>query len=210
VPQASITGVESVGTDTLAVEIEPPDSFDGRPGQFVLLKAEVDGTVEQSHYTISSPADEDRVEITVGVDPDGDLGPWLVGADSGTEVTLDGPFGETYYDGEGDVVLLAGGPGVGPAVGIAESALRCDSTVTVVYYNDTVAHAKRLERLAEVGATVHLVDEPKAYAAAVAGAVPAERVFVFGFAEFVAMTETALEPTDIDMDALAMENFGPE
>ncbi|MDY6779709.1 MAG: FAD-binding oxidoreductase, partial [Halobacteria archaeon] len=69
----------------------------------------------------SSPRVGEAFEITVGVDPDGDLSPALADLRTGDTVEVDGPYGRVYYEG-GDAVVLAGGPGVGPAVGIGERA----------------------------------------------------------------------------------------
>ncbi len=60
-----------------------------------------------------------------------------------SEMTLSGPYGDQHYDGEARAVVIAGGPGVGPAVAIAERAIDEDAEAAVVYRDDDAAHADR-------------------------------------------------------------------
>ena len=203
--QVTVRDVRSVGADTVALELATPDGFDAKPGQFVLLRATVDGEEVSRHYTLSSPDVEDTFEITVGVDPDGDLSPWLADLDAGDEVTVEGPFGTVFYEDE-DVVLLAGGPGVGPAVGMGERALADGHDVAVVYQDDSPAHEERLAALSAGGATVVVtegnLDE------AVAEVAGGGQVYVFGFREFVDDSLAAVEAAGGDPDDAKVENFG--
>jgi 3-phenylpropionate/trans-cinnamate dioxygenase ferredoxin reductase subunit len=203
--QVTVREVRSVGADTVALELETPDRFDAKPGQFVLLRATVDGEEISRHYTLSSPDVEDTFEVTVGVDPDGDLSPWLADLDAGDEVSVEGPFGTVFYEDE-DVVLLAGGPGVGPAVGMGERALADGHDVAIVYQDGSPAHEKRLAELSAGGATVVVTDGNLDEAVAeVAGGGP---VYVFGFREFVDDSLAAVEAAGGDPDDAKVENFG--
>ncbi|NHN47709.1 oxidoreductase [Halostella sp. JP-L12] len=203
--QVTVRDVRSVGADTVALELETPDGFDAKPGQFVLLRATVDGEEVSRHYTLSSPDVEGTFEITVGVDPDGDLSPWLADLDAGDEVSVEGPFGTVFYEDE-DVVLLAGGPGVGPAVGMGERALADGHDVAIVYQDDSPAHEERLAALSAGGATVIVtggsLDE------AVAEVAGGGQVYVFGFREFVDDSLAAVEAAGGDPDDAKVENFG--
>ncbi len=226
---------ESVGPDTYAVTFESPPAFDGLPGQFVKLSADIDGEGHARFYTLSSPDTEETFETTIEVDAAG--GPFsahLADLQEGDEVAVEGPYGNEHYEGEARVVVLAGGPGVGPAVAIGEAALEDDNDAVVVYQHDGVpAHQARLNALASAGASVDLVDvdEPdlddaggeveaseeadaggeNAFEAAVDDAVTAiadEQVFVYGFADFVATARTAIEAAGGDPDDAKVENFG--
>lgn len=205
----TVRSVRSVGPDTVAVEFESPAGFSAEPGQFVQVFGEFDGEREGRFYTLSSPDVEDTFEVTVGVDPEGTLGPWLAAREAGDDVTITGPFGDDYYEGEDDVVVLAGGPGVGPAVAVGERALASDADVTVVYQDDQPVHEDRLAALAAAGARVVFVADD------VAGAVqsltgPAEgTAFVYGFADFCTTAVDALEAAGFDVDAAKVESFGP-
>ncbi|WP_323191742.1 FAD-dependent oxidoreductase [Halostella sp. PRR32] len=203
--QVSVRNVRTVGDETVALELETPPEFDAKPGQFVLLRATVGGEDVSRHYTLSSADVEETFEITVGVDPEGDLSPWLADREPGDTVMVEGPFGTVFYENE-DVVLLAGGPGVGPAVGMGERALADGHDVAVVYQDDSPAHEDRLATLAAGGATVIITDGE--IDDAVAEVVDGGQVYVFGFREFVDDSVAAIDSAGGDSDDAKIENFG--
>lgn len=205
--EVTVRAVEDVGSDTIALELETPEEFDARPGQFVRLHGTVDGEEIARYYTLSSPGVGETFEITVGVDPEGDLSPWLADRQSGDEVTIEGPFGEVYYE-SGDVVVLAGGPGVGPAVGVAEAAVEGGNDASIVYRDDAPAHERRLNALAEAGATITIVDDGGDFEAAVADVVDDGQLYVFGFQTFVEEARDAVEAGEGDFEAAEVESFG--
>ncbi|ELZ91669.1 flavodoxin reductase family protein / cytochrome-b5 reductase [Haloferax mucosum ATCC BAA-1512] len=209
----TVSAARSVGPGTVAIEFETPTGFEAEPGQFVKLAAEVDGESYARFYTLSSPGVGDTFEVTVGIDPD-EAGPFSQHLESladGDTIDLSGPFGDSYYDGDARVVVLAGGPGIGPAVGIAEAAVADDNDAAVVYLDDAPAHEDRLDALRDGGASVVVTDDDAALADAVADAltgVEGEQVFVYGFAGFVEAATDAIETADGDADAAKVENFG--
>ncbi|ELZ36878.1 FAD-dependent oxidoreductase [Halorubrum tebenquichense] len=210
---ATVESVASVGADTYALRFRAPDGFAAEPGQFVKLGTEIDGESVARFYTLSSPHVDDAFEVTVGIDPDegGDFSAFLADAEAGTEMTLSGPYGDQHYDGEARAVVIAGGPGIGPAVAIAERALDEGAEAAVVYRDDDVAHADRIEALRERGAAVHLLgaDEPLTDAVAdVLTGADGETAFVYGFADLVADAEAAVDAAGGDADAAKVENFG--
>ncbi|QZY00193.1 FAD-dependent oxidoreductase [Halobaculum rubrum] len=203
----AVRSVTEVGPDTVAVTLDSPAGFDGKPGQFVRLTAVVDGEEESRFYTISSPDTDNTYETTVGLDG-GDFSAHLAALSEGDEVEMTGPFGDDYYEGEARAVVLAGGPGVGPAVAIAEATLAAGNEAAVVYRDDEPAHTERLDDLRERGASVVVTDG--AVDDAVAAAVTdrdGEQVFVYGFADFVDEATAALEAAGYASDA-KIENFG--
>ncbi|WP_122089437.1 ferredoxin--NADP reductase [Halalkalicoccus subterraneus] len=202
--ETTITAVRDVGADTVAVALETPDGFDARPGQFVKLSTEVEGEHVSRFYTLSSPDVGDTIETTIGIDPEGELGPWIESAE-GETVTVEGPYGSAYYEDEDDSLILAGGPGVGPAVGIGERAIADDNGVTIVYCDDEPVHEDRLADLQEAGATVVVTDE---LADHVASYYEGQQVFVYGFQEFVTEALDALEAAGGDPEEAKVENFG--
>lgn len=202
-----VRSVRSVGPSTVAVELDAPAGFDARPGQFVQVAVSVDGEDETRHYTVSSPDTDDRVEVTVSVDPDGTVGPYIESLQPGDTVGLRGPFGHAFYEGEDRVTVVAGGPGVGPAVGIAERVLRDGGRATVVYVDDDHAHVDRLARLAAAGADVYLASGgPEASVDAVLDGDG--RLFVYGFADFVETVVDVVEAAERDADDAKIESFG--
>ncbi|AFK18584.1 FAD-dependent oxidoreductase [Haloferax mediterranei ATCC 33500] len=209
----TVSAARNVGPGTVAIEFETPDGFEAEPGQFVKLTAEVDGESYARFYTLSSPGVGDTFEVTVGIDPE-EAGPFSQHLESlaeGDTIDLSGPFGDSYYDGEARVVVLAGGPGIGPAVGIAEAAVADDNEAAVVYLDDAPAHEDRLDALRDGGASVVVTDDEDALAGAVSDALvngDDEQVFVYGFAGFVDAAVDAIENAGGDVDAAKIENFG--
>ncbi|WP_158057807.1 FAD-dependent oxidoreductase [Halorussus halophilus] len=204
-----VRAVESVGTDTVALTLETPPEFDAEPGQFVQLGATVEGEEVARYYTLSSPDMADTFETTVEVDPDGSLTPYLANLEAGDTVEVAGPFGESYYEGEQSVVVLAGGPGVGPAVGIGERALAEGADVTIVYEDADPAHETRLATLASEGATVVITDDVSSDDVVTLLADSLGQTFVYGFANFVDEATAALDAAGLDTADAKVESFGP-
>jgi len=206
----TVSDVRSVGPDAVAIDLETPTAFDAAPGQFV--KFSLPAVSDESRfYTVSSPDVEATFEITVGIDPAGELGPHIADLSPGDEVAISGPFGSAYYEGEGRVVVLAGGPGVGPAIGIAERALDDGGEAALVYRDDEPIHEARLAALADRGAFVRVIETDGAVADAARESItgdPAEQVFVYGFADFLDVATDAIETAGGDAEAAKVENFG--
>jgi ferredoxin-NADP reductase len=207
-----VAGVEEVASTAIAVRFESPAEFAAQPGQFVKLTLPVDGEDVPRFYTVSSPNVEDTFEITVEIDPDGDVGPRLAALTAGDTVTVSGPFGRDYYEGEDPVVVLAGGPGVGPAVAIAERARAEDHRAAVVYRHDEPIHEARLDRLRERGATVSVIPSGEELTPAVSDVLDSygrdSQLFVYGFTEFIDAATTAIESANGDTAGAKIENFG--
>ncbi|SDQ64481.1 FAD-dependent oxidoreductase [Natronobacterium texcoconense] len=206
----TVESVRDVGPDTIALELETPEEFDALPGQFVLLRAAPGDEVYERHYTLSSPSVEDTFELTVGIDPEGELSPWLADLEGGETVHVDGPFGTITYERDQDVVAVAGGPGVGPAVSIAEAAHDAGHEAVVVYQDDEPAHRDRLEALEDEGATVVFVDDDadEELADAIETHLEKGQYYAFGFDGFVRFVADAIEDAGGDPDEALIENFG--
>ncbi len=207
--EVAVDRVRKVGEGTVAVDLPTPDGWSINPGQFVQVGAPVDDGFVVRHYTVSSPYSGEGFEITVGVDPEGDLSPVLADLDEGEYVSVDGPYGRSYYEDEDSVVVLAGGPGVGPAVGIAERVAdeKGAQNAAVVYRDVEHAHVDRLEALRDEGARVVLLDDDEALRGTVADLLDGAQVFVYGFEGFVQEAAEALDAAGYDGEP-KVENFG--
>ena len=208
-PDASVANIEEVGQGTVAIEFETPDGFEAAPGQFVSVRATVDGVEEAGYYTISSPHVSDVFEVTVAVDPEGALGPWLADRDVGDDVAIEGPFGDVRYTGDEPVVVLAEGPGIGPAVGVGERAREADRDVSIVYYGDRPPHRARLDALEGDGATLVVTDSFDDATDALES-VTDHGVYVFGFEQFVKDAKEAVSDAGVDDENAHIESFGPK
>ncbi|MFW5948939.1 MAG: FAD-dependent oxidoreductase [Halolamina sp.] len=212
--EASVVDRESVGPNTFTLTFETPAEFEGVAGQFVRLSGEVSGDSYARFYTLSSPDTEGAFEITVEIaEEGGPFSDYLADLTAGDEVAVAGPYGDEYYDGEARAVVLAGGPGVGAAVAIAEAAVANDAEAAVVYqYDDEPAHTARLDALVDAGADVTLLDAgDDTFATAVDDALmntAGEGVFVYGFASFVETATEAIEAAGGDPDGAKVESFG--
>lgn len=208
--ETTVAAVHPAGPDAVALELDTPDGFVAQPGQFVRLGVEIDDQVESRFYTLSSPDTDDTMEVTLTYDPESVVGARLAGLSAGDTVTVAGPFGDAHYDGEPHALVLAGGPGVGAAVGIAERALAEGNEATVVYHDTEPLHEERLSTLANAGATVTVVSDADRLASAVEEtATGDETAFVYGFDDFVSLASEALTASGFDADAAAVESFGP-
>ncbi|WP_254543402.1 FAD-binding oxidoreductase [Halomarina pelagica] len=209
----TVAAVRDVGPNAVAIDFETPPDFDARPGQFVRLSAEVAGETVARFYTISSPAVTDTFEVTLTVDPDGAFGTYVATLAPGDALHFTGPFGDAHYEDEAETLVLAGGPGIGPAVGIAERTLADGGRATVVYRDDEPIHEERLAELAAGGARVYVLSEDEALDAALVEAldgVEGDRgTFVYGFAPFVEAATEALVAAGGDAEAAKIESFGP-
>jgi cytochrome-b5 reductase len=211
--ETTVAAVRDVGPDALAISLETPGGFEAEPGQFVRLSAVVDGERESRFYTVSSPAVEATFEFTVAFDPEeaGAFSDYLRNVEAGDVVSVAGPFGDSYYEGEPRVVVLAGGPGIGPAVAIAERALGDGNEAAIVYRDESPIHEDRLAAIATAGADVFVLSEGEPLTDAVAAALTGsdgEQVFIYGFADFLADAEAAVEAAGGDSTTAKAENFG--
>jgi len=212
--EATVVAVREVGPDAVAITFETPDGFSARPGQFVQLRARVAGEEVARFYTVSSPRTGETFETTLTVDPEGDLSPHLAGLSAGAGVTVSGPFGSAAYDGEPVVLALAGGPGVGAALGVAERTVDEGGDAAVVYAAAAPIHGERLSALGERGASVTVLDGDADLAPAITAALEGmtdPTAFVYGFAPFVESARSALDAAGVDPDSggVRIESFGP-
>ena len=87
-------------------------------GQHVDLKLTAeDGYSAQRSYSLSRPADGERIELTVQQIADGEVSPYLTGLAAGDEIELRGPIGGWFVwrpEEEARVLLVGGGSGIVP------------------------------------------------------------------------------------------------
>lgn len=209
-PVTTVRTIREVGPQTIAIELESPPDFDAEPGQFVLVRVPVDDDTETGYYTLSSPSVGETFEITAKYDSSGTVGPWLAEREAGDEIEFEGPYGDIRYTGGHDIIVAASGPGIGPAVGIAERARDTDAEATIIYQTETPAYVDRLEQLSERGAQVQFTSGYDEMVDLLQSTDSSTSIYVFGFAAFISSTRDALSTVGIDLDTVHIENFGPE
>jgi 3-ketosteroid 9alpha-monooxygenase subunit B len=121
----------------------PPDlaaAFDYQPGQFLTLRipSDRDGSVARCYSLCSSPLTGDPLTVTVKQTPDGYASRWIVAnVTAGTELDVLPPAGMFVPRSlDDDILLLAAGSGITPAMSILKSVLAAGTgRVVLVYAN---------------------------------------------------------------------------
>lgn len=208
-----IETIRWVGEHTIAIELATPEDIDPRPGQFFLVRATIDGEAFARHYTMSSPDASETFELTIGVDEEGVLSPWLATLEPGDRLRLSGPFGRIYYDDEQVSAVLGGGPGVGAGLGVAERAVADGHQSALIAHvgDGDIPHVDRLGALAAAGVpTMVCRDEASLQSAvsAVQTTLGDPQWFVFGFKPFVELARAAIEAACGTIESAKIESYG--
>lgn len=157
---ATVLGIEDIARDTrrILLGLDEPLAFSA--GQYIELV--VPGTVERRQYSLANTADEDKVlELHVRRTPGGLASDgWLFGTVAlGDRVKGAGPLGDFHAPEEADdtgepMVLIGGGTGLAPLVGIVRTALARHPEREIVLYHGvhTAAELYDGERFAELAA----------------------------------------------------------
>jgi 3-ketosteroid 9alpha-monooxygenase subunit B len=121
----------------------PPDlasEFEYQPGQFLTLRipSDRDGSVARCYSLCSSPMTGDPLTVTVKQTPDGYASRWIAAnVTAGTELDVLPPAGMFVPRSlDDDILLLAAGSGITPAMSILRSVLAAGTgRVVLVYAN---------------------------------------------------------------------------
>jgi ring-1,2-phenylacetyl-CoA epoxidase subunit PaaE len=134
----TIRSVRQETAEAVAISFDAADGFDWRPGQYLTLRAMVDGVDLRRSYSIASLPGE---ALTVGVKqvPDGAFSTFAQALEAGSKIAVMAPEGRFVWKGEQNIVLVAAGSGVTPMISIAGAALASGATVTLVYGNRSTA-----------------------------------------------------------------------
>jgi len=216
------------------VSLEVPGWTGHVPGQHVdvRLTAE-DGYQAQRSYSIASPSDRTRVELTVERLDDGEVSPYLTDElRPGDQIELRGPVGG-YFVWEpsrgGPLFLVAGGSGIVPLMAMLRSRAAAGSDVPAVLLFSSrgwedVIYRDELERIDGNGLrVVHTLTRSKpdgwaGYDRRVDAAMLAEvgprandrpHVYVCGPTPFVEAVATALVDLGHEPARIKTERFGP-
>ncbi|MFP4273823.1 MAG: 2Fe-2S iron-sulfur cluster-binding protein [Paracoccaceae bacterium] len=148
--QLKIRDVRHETPDSVAVSFDVPEdlqeAFAFRPGQYLTLRAEVEGQDARRSYSIASAPGE---PLTVGVKKveGGLFSTFCQGLEPGRVIDVMPPEGRFVPKTEERLVLIAAGSGITPMVSIAADALKRGAEVTLVYGNRDSAHIMFREAL---------------------------------------------------------------
>jgi ferredoxin-NADP reductase len=123
-------------------------------GQHIDLKLTAeDGYSAQRSYSLSRPADGERIELTVQEIADGEVSPYLMGIAEGDEIELRGPVGGWFVwrpEEEARVLLVGGGSGIVPLMAMLRQRVVAGSADFRLVYSvrgpDDVYYAQELRR----------------------------------------------------------------
>jgi ferredoxin-NADP reductase len=229
-----VTGLRDETPTARTIMLEVPGWRGHAPGQHVdvRLTAE-DGYSAQRSYSIASPPDGTRLELTVQRLADGEVSPYLADVlKVGYPLELRGPIGGWFLWDDADpapVLLVAGGSGIVPLMAMARArAASGVSTPFRLVYSvrgpGDVIYASELAGLQQAGLAVRFVftrtappdsARPAARITAAdltadgwaAGQAPA--IFVCGPTGFVAAAAELLTGAGHDPGRIKTERFGP-
>jgi ferredoxin-NADP reductase len=208
-----------------------------KSGQYVNVFVTVDGTRTSRPFSIASPATRrDALTILVRRQAGGFVSPHLVDhAAVGDALEISGPAGDFFHHplrDRPDLLLVAGGSGLAPFLGILEELAARSSPVRAVLLLGSRTEADILlrEHLARLEAerpchlqVVHVLSEPEPGwtgdrgfidGACVLRHVPAERVagmsaFVCGPAPLLALARAELPRIGVAAHRIRTEAYGP-
>lgn len=128
--------------DAIVVGFKPESGFDFRPGQYLTLRANIDGAAEQRCYSICSAVGAPLIEVAIKRVAGGRFSEWAAARLApGVEIDVlppDGRFGIAPDPTTKRAYLaVAAGSGVTPILCLAETLLRDEpeSSFTLVYGN---------------------------------------------------------------------------
>ena len=151
-----VARIDREGADVISFLLEPTDG--GRltaplAGQFVVLRlrAKPEGGLLFRSYSLSGPPSGERYRISVKVEPNGAAGNYLQGnVRAGDVLDVSEPRGSfVLQPGDGPVVLLSGGIGATPVLGMLH-ALAASATPRAVWWLHSARDGKSDSFAAEV------------------------------------------------------------
>jgi ferredoxin-NADP reductase len=203
-------------------------------GQHIDLKLTAqDGYSAQRSYSLSRPADGERIELTVQQIDDGEVSPYLMGVRPGEEIELRGPIGGWFVwrpTEQARILLVAGGSGIAPLMAMLRQRILMGSAefrlvYSVrrpgdVYYAKELAHLERDCDWLQVAVIYTRVAAPQTARPpgrvgvadlAVPGWTPDDglRIYVCGPTGFVESVTTKLIGQGHSPSAIRTERFGP-
>jgi ferredoxin-NADP reductase len=211
---ATVTEIEDLAPSVVQITVAfNDDTFSFKPGQWVNFRFP-DG-VSRAYTIASAPQRPRAVQLCVRVGQ-GRGGKALMRLDAGTEVTLDGPYGDFLLpenDGR-PVVFVGGDTGIAPIRSIVLGML-ADSDprkIYVLYEPDqrNILYARDFDPLARDGSIVHESGKIEILIERNRETMKSATMMAAGFDPFIARVGDALRENGISTKALISETFGPE
>ncbi|WP_231971095.1 ferredoxin reductase [Mycobacterium sp. E3198] len=205
-----------------------------RAGQHVDVKLTAeDGYSAQRSYSLSRPADGERIELTVQEIPDGEVSPYLAGLVVGDQIEVRGPIGGWFVWQPAEtarVLLVGGGSGIVPLMAMLRQRVEAGAaqfrlvysvrSPADVYYAHELGRLERACDWLRVELVYTRVAAPQTTRppgrVRAADLAPTEwmpaggaRVYVCGPTVFVESVTTTLIEQGYQPSAIRTERFGP-
>ena len=216
------------------IELAVPGWGGHLAGQHIDLKLTAeDGYSAQRSYSLSRPADGERIELTVQQIDDGEVSPYLTAVRPGEEIALRGPIGGWFVwrpAEEARILLVAGGSGIVPLMAMLRQRILSGSgefrlvysvrSPADVFYADELDRLKRdfdwlkVDLVYTRAVAPQITRRPgriRCGDLAVPGWMPDDgpRIYVCGPTGFVESVATKLIGQGHSPSAIRTERFGP-
>jgi 3-ketosteroid 9alpha-monooxygenase subunit B len=219
---------ETPDAQSLVLSVPPAlaGDFAYHPGQYLTVRLRNGtGYFARCYSLSSSPHTDQHLKITVKRVPDGKASNWICDhVRPGATLDLSPPAGSfTPGSLDDDLLLLAGGSGITPVMGIIKSVLaEGTGRLSLLYANrdvTTVIFAAELaalvSRYGDRLTVIHWLDSergaPSADSlAALLTAYPGREAFVCGPEPFVVLAQKALQEAGVPADRVRVERFDTE
>jgi glycine betaine catabolism B len=134
---------ETHDVKTFQFKAKPEQLFHFKPGQFIGIQLEINGVKHNRSYTIaSSPTRPHLLELTIKLDPQGAVSPWLHSqVVKGSTLELRGPAGrfnnmDVGFNPQSDkLLLISAGSGITPMMSMARFYCDQASQKNIVFLN---------------------------------------------------------------------------
>jgi 3-ketosteroid 9alpha-monooxygenase subunit B len=206
VPSLSVERVIAETADAVSLILDA--SFDYRPGQYLTIRTPVGA---RCYSLASSPFRPEKPKVTVKRVRGGQVSNWICdNVVAGTVLDCSGPAGTfTPASLDDDLLLLAGGSGITPIMGIVKSAR---GAAALIYANRDAASVIFRDELDGLLPVTHWLDREQGLPTAdgLAGLIGAYRdreAFVCGPEPFVAVAEKALHLAGVPDSRIHIERF---
>jgi ring-1,2-phenylacetyl-CoA epoxidase subunit PaaE len=157
----TVAEVRPLTEDAIEVTFDVPDhladAYSYAPGQYIAIRAEVDGEEVRRSYSICHAPAHGTLKVGIKRDMGGLFSPWAVdNLVPGMTLDVMSPEGRFVShrrpDGTGRVVGVAAGSGITPMMSLVEHTLSSDSesTFDLVYSNRTTMDTMFVDELADL------------------------------------------------------------
>ncbi|NKB76563.1 MAG: cyclic nucleotide-binding domain-containing protein [Gammaproteobacteria bacterium] len=195
-----------------------------KPGQHVVIQAQIKGRWFERPYTLTSASGEtDYYEITIKREPKGFFSNWMIDhCSSDTLIQLSDPQGETYLDSTESrpVVCLVAGIGMTPALAMCRSVIqdKHDQELHIHYSVTSRDHIVRVDELRDADAqhtninlNLHVTDESGRLTGesidSITQEVPDALFYLCGPDSYLRSMQTHLKEAGVLMNRVRTETF---